>query len=177
MDDAPSRNRPGAFLPSLVAALGLLAYVVITTTISTLLGRLGYVSGLPAEFFFVEIARNALLHSVLAAACLVSFWLVAPIVARLSLWQVIARALVAAAVSFIVLVPIQFALVNARSSEAEPTDSGGLTDLVELAQPNALLIAIGYMLQFVIGRLPEIALAALALWWWLRRKESAHGEA
>ena len=177
-DPAPSRRR-GAFIPSLVAALGILAFHITTTTLLNAIAQIGNAAPPPLEFLLGDIVRWALQFVVIAAVCLVSFWLVAPIVARLSLGSVIARVLVAAGVLFVVLVPLEFAFFYPVFTGAEPMSAEGLYDLTPAYADVAdvLLIAVNEALATAIGRLPEIALAAVALWSWLRRKEPTHGEA
>jgi hypothetical protein len=171
MDDAAPPSRRGALLPNLVAAFGIFAYLVVLTVIVSAIDQLGRQAPDFLDFVLKNGARVAVLHLAFAAACLLSFWLVAPIVARLSLGTLIVRVLIAAGIAFVVLVPIEFVQFTAMFAGNQPADGAGIYDVTYpyLEATEVFFLAMQDAFQTAIGRVPLIALAGLALWLWLRR--------
>lgn len=179
MDEAAPPSRRGAFVPSLVAAAGIMIWVTLTGLIGLLISVAGSEWTLP--FRIGEFGQWMLVTFAFSVAALTAFWLVAPITARLRPLSVVARSLVAGLIAMVLIWPIEFALLTRYFDQLTVDQAGGLYDLEDLdpisTSADTAWLALSNDLQIVLLRLPLYVLAALALWLWLRRKETSDGEA
>jgi hypothetical protein len=177
----PRRRAP--FLPSLVAAVAVLAWIVVFAALFAAIGALPLFSGAASwtpDALLAILAPSTLVYVALAAAVLVSFWLIAPITGRLGLRAVLVRALIAAAVGVVVMAGIYFAVYSTIVAQAADQSAGGLYDLASV-QPvpgplDSLVRSVVGAVETTLTRLPLIALAALGSWAWQRRS-IPHGQA
>jgi hypothetical protein len=179
MDEAAPQSRRGAFVPSLVTAAGILIWVTLTGVIGLLISVAGSEWRLPLRIG--EFGQGMLVAFALSVAALIGFWLIAPITARLGPLSVVGRSLVAGLIAMVLIWPIEFAILTGYFNQLTVDQAGGLYDLEDLdpisTSADTAWLALSYDLQLILVRLPLYALAALALWLWLRRKENSHGEA
>ena len=173
--DQPSRWAP--FLPSLLAALGILGWFVVLLVVGkvlTLLAR-GFDS---TSLQLGDTLRFGLLPDIVATVgVLFSLWLVAPVTGRLHPRTLILRSLVAAGVAAVFVWPVHFLVLSAYYAElAQQTEQGGLYDLEPIVAPVQTLIdATATALGNGVGLLPLVVLAALGSWAWQRRR-IPHGQ-
>jgi hypothetical protein len=185
MDEAPPVRRRGAFVPSLVTAVAILLWLTATAVVGALLDAAGSVAIGGDSAALLDPGRfgqSTLLSFAFAVSAAVSFWLIAPIVARLRPLAVVARSLVAGLVAAILMWPVEFfVLVDVFGRGPTTEQSAGLSDLVDLQPaydaPQIAVLALSSELQLIVFRLPLYVLSGLALWMWLRRKGTMHAEA
>lgn len=172
----PSRWAP--FLPSLIAALGVLAWLVIVVMLSEILR-------FAARGFDTTLLRlgdtlrfELLPDSVAVLGVLFSFWLVSPITDRDRIRTVTLKSLIAAGVAAIFVWPVLFLVRSAYYAELgqQQVVQGGLYDVEPIVAPQQTLVeATTAAVGMGVGLLPLIVLAALGSWAWQRRS-TAHGE-
>jgi hypothetical protein len=177
MDDIPRTRWRGELVPSLVAAVSIVIWLLLLAMISMLLSAWGSGSSGP-PLRLQQLGELGLLTGAFALAAWISFWLVSPITKRSSFSGVLGSTLFAGLVASIVMWPVQFVLLTGFYNQVAVDQTGGLYDLENLdpiyTSAEIALLALTSGLQLVVARLPLLALAALVLWWWLRRKEVTH---
>lgn len=178
-DDRPDvSSRWAPFVPSLVAGVSVPLWIVFATTLNTVIS--GLAPGATPDALGLQLSRvldfSNLVFVGFALALVFSFWLVAPVTRELRLTQVLLRSTVAAAVTVVVLFPVQFGIYSLLFAEQ---DQSQLVGIVQQSPPpdgpTLLAMAALSSVQFAIARLPLIALAALASWAW-QRGSTPHGE-
>lgn len=179
--DAAPRRAP--VVPSALAAAAIAVWILVVLIVGTVVQALSHtVTGgawVPEALLFLVRPGN-LISLAFVVGVFVSFWAVAPVVSRLTLPSLLARALIAAAVGAVTLFPAQLAFVlDYFATINEQNAAQGSTGLIEvgppLGVPEALGQAAGDTLEYAIARLPLVVLAALGSWAWQRR--SLHADA
>lgn len=173
----PSRWAP--FQPSLAVTLISLLYMLVVVIIYFLLSQFESGPRDLASQFALLVDLPTLPYFALAVAMLFSFWLAAPINGALSGESLVRRILIASGIAVVVVYPAEFALYAKSFADLadQSGSTGGLYDIPPgYTQLDALWRALIAAVEFVLFRVPLIAVAAMASWAWQRRS-AARAEA